>query len=481
MKVDVVVIGAGPGGYVAAIRLGQLGKKVAIVNKSELGGVCLNWGCIPSKALIHAAKVYEEFQHAEELGISVKGVSIDLKKTQEWKSSVVKKLTGGVGQLLQANGIQIVKGEAVFETANRIRVKGVNSGQETIEFSHAIVATGSRTIEIPGFAIDDKNVIDSKAALELTQAPKRMTVIGGGVIGMEIGMLYQKFGTEVTVVEFMPQLIPGVDVEISQALQRTCKKRGINVFTSTKALGYEKKKDGLAISVETPKGNETIMSDVILLSVGRTPNGLGFGLEKIGVNVHAKGSITVNNKLQTNIPNIYAIGDVVGPPQLAHKASKEGLVAAECIAGHNEIYDVRAMPGAIFTDPEIATVGLSEEEAQKQGYETLVGKFPFAASGRALSTRQTDGFVKVVADKKNKLILGVHMMGPEVSNLISEATLAIEMGATLEDLALTVHPHPTLSECLMEAAEGALGKAIHAVNRADTRSLLERKRDQKHA
>jgi dihydrolipoamide dehydrogenase len=478
-KKDVVVIGAGPGGYVAAIRLAQLGKSVAVIDKGSLGGVCLNWGCIPSKALIHAAKLYEEMANAEEIGIKVKP-SIDFAQTQKWKQEVVKKLTGNIGQLLKTYGVEIIKGEAMFEGPHKIKIKGVNSGQESVEFGSAIVATGSKTIQIPGFDIDGENVVDSKQALEWTKIPKRLAIIGGGVIGMEIGMLYQKLGTEVTVVEMMDQLLPGVDAEIAQSLGRICKKRGIQVHLSSKALEYKKGKNGLSLEIETPSGKNKIDCDVILLSIGRSPNGAGLGLDKIGVNVTPKGQIPVNSKLQTSLPHIFAIGDVAGPPQLAHKASKEGLVAAEIIAGHNEEYDVRAMPGAIFTDPEIATVGLSEAEAQKQGIAYFVGKFPFAASGRALSTRHTEGMVKIVAEKKSNLILGCHIIGPDASDLIGEATLAIEMGATVEDLALTVHPHPTLSESLMECGEAALERAIHILNRPARES--PRKREvEKHA
>ncbi|MFH1017375.1 MAG: dihydrolipoyl dehydrogenase [Pseudomonadota bacterium] len=466
-RYDVVVLGAGPGGYVAAIRLGQLGKSVALVERAELGGVCLNWGCIPSKALIHAAKLYEQIRSAHELGITVKGLAIDLAKTQEWKRESVRKLTSGVAQLAKAVGVKIIRAEGKFETPNRIRLTGAESGQDVIEFEHAIVATGSRPIEIPGFAIDGKHVVDSKDALDWTEAPKRLLIIGGGVIGMEIGMLYRNLGSEIAVVEMMDQLLPGIDAEIAQALQRICRKKGIAVHISSKATGYRKTKDGLAVGIEGPKGKQELVCDVILLSIGRAPNGLGFGLEAIGVQVEPKGKIPVNNRLQTNLPHIYAIGDAAGPPLLAHKASKEALVAAECIAGSSDVYDVAAMPVAVFTDPEIASVGLTEADAARLGRKVFTGKFPFAASGRAVSTGQAEGFVKVVAEEGSKLLLGVHIFGPDASNLIGEAALALEMGAAVEDLALTVHPHPTLSEALMEAAEASLGKAIHMMNRGD--------------
>ncbi|MFH1262201.1 MAG: dihydrolipoyl dehydrogenase [Pseudomonadota bacterium] len=462
-KKDVVVIGGGPGGYVAAIRLGQLGKSVALIEKESLGGVCLNWGCIPSKALIQAAKLYSEIRAASDLGITVKGVTLDLKKTQAWKQEIIKKLTGGIAQLAKAAGVEVLKGTAEFETRNRIAVKGNET--DAVEFDHAIVAVGSKPIEIPGFAIDGKSVFDSKDALDWTSAPKKLLVIGGGVIGLEIGMLFQKFGSDLTVVELTDQLVPGVDREIAQAMERVCRQKKIAVHLSSKALGYFKKKGGITVEVQTPKGKQEIPCDAILLAVGRRPDGTGLGLEKIGVEI-AQGMIPVNSKLQTNVPHIYAIGDVAGPPLLAHKASKEGIVAAEAIAGHPVEYDVKAMPAATFTDPEIATVGLTESEAKAKGIEVITGKFPFAASGRAMAAKSTDGFVKVVAEKTTKLLLGVQIIGPFASDLIAEATLALELGATVEDLALTVHAHPTFSEAVMEAAEGALGRAIHMLNRS---------------
>lgn len=470
---DTVVIGGGPGGYVAAIRLGQLGKSVALIEKESLGGVCLNWGCIPSKALIHVAKLYEEFQTAHEVGIQTKGVSIDLKKTQAWKASIVKKLTQGVRQLSKAVGVEVIKGTARFETPHQVSIQGSNSGNEYIEFENAIIACGSRTIEIPGFKIDGKNVVDSKDALDWTKAPKRMVVIGGGVIGLEMGMLYQKFGTEVTVVELTDQLLPGIDREAAQAISRICKKKKITTFVSSKALGYTQKKGSLIVEVQTPKGKNKIQCNVILLAVGRAPDGTKLGLDKIGVH-QEKGRIPVNTRLQTNIPNIFAIGDVTGLPLLAHKASKEGIVAAEIIAGFPVQYDVRAMPSAVFTDPEIATVGLTEEEAKQKGMDAFSGKFPFQTSGRALSTRHTDGFVKIVGERGSNLLLGAQIIGASASDLISEIALGIEMGATVEDIALTVHPHPTTSEAIMEAAEASLGKAIHTTNRKSPEGMKSR-------
>lgn len=464
IRKDAIVIGGGPGGYVAAIRLGQLKKSVALIEKDQVGGVCLNWGCIPSKALIHAAKTYEAAQHSEDMGITAKDVTIDLAKTQAWKKGVVTKLTSGIAQLAKAAGVEIIKGEARFETQKSVTVKKADGTNLIVEFDHAVVATGSRPIEIPGFKFDGKAVVDSKEALDWTRAPKKIAVIGGGVIGLEIGMLYQKFGSEVVIVEMTDQLLPGMDPDVAQLIARTCKKRGIEVLTQAKALGYTATKGGVTLEVETKEGKKSIGAEVILLAVGRRPDPSVVGLEKIGF--PSTGAVAVNRRMQSAVaPHIYVIGDLAGPPLLAHKASKEGLVAAECIAGHAAENDHRAMPGAVFTDPEVATVGLTEAEAKRRGMDVYAGKFPFAASGRALSTNHADGFVKIVAERGTDLVVGAHMVGDHVSELIGEVTLAIEMGATVEDIALTIHPHPTLSEAVMEAAEAALGKAIHAVNR----------------
>ncbi|MCB9831786.1 MAG: dihydrolipoyl dehydrogenase [Planctomycetes bacterium] len=461
---DAVVIGAGPGGYVAAIRLGQLGVKTAIIERENVGGVCLNWGCIPSKAYIQAAKLFEGIHGAAEVGITVAAPAIDLKKTRAWKDSIVQRLTGGVSMLLQKAGVEIIKGQARFTGPTSLVVEGAEGKQE-IGFRNAMIATGSRSLEIPPFPYDGKDVISSTEALDLDAVPKHLCVIGGGVIGLEIGMYLNAFGAEVTVVEMMDQVLPGVDAEVVKTLGRVLKKRKIKVHTSTKALGYSGKGGKLEVEIEDQKGKRSkIACDKILVSVGRRPNSENLGLDQAGVQTDKRGFIPVDQQLRTNVANIFAIGDVAGGMLLAHKASKEGLVAAAVIAGKNEIYDVRAMPGAIFTEPEVATVGLSEEQARAAGHEVAVGRFPFTALGKSLAARDTEGFVKIVSDKKTDLVLGVHIIGAHASDLISEAALAIEMGATVEDIALTVHPHPTLGESLMEAAEAVHGMAVHILN-----------------
>jgi dihydrolipoamide dehydrogenase len=466
---DAVVIGAGPGGYPAAIRLGQLKVKTAVIEREYMGGVCLNVGCIPSKAVIHAAKTFEKMGKADEIGIGIQGKpTIDMKKLQTWKGGVVTKLTSGVRTLLKGNGVEIFDGTAKIEkgaNGHKITITG-KSGTQTITAKNIVIATGSRPLEIPGFKIDQQRVIDSTGALALDAVPNRMVVIGGGYIGLELGMVYAKFGTKVTVVEAMPRLLGTMDKDCVGVVERKLKKMGVEVMLSTKAKSWEDKGDRAVLTVELTDGKTaTIDTDKILMSIGRRPNSENLGLEGLGVKVE-KGFIVVDDHLRTNVGGIYAIGDVVGGMMLAHKATKEGEVVAEVIAGHKAAYDVRTMPAVVFTDPEIATTGLTEDEAKAKGHATLkVGKFPFAALGRALSVNDTDGFVKVVADGKTGELLGVHVVGNGASDLISEAALAIEMGAVAEDLRLTIHPHPTLSEAMMEAAAVALGEAIHVINR----------------
>ncbi len=465
---DVIVIGGGPGGYVCSIRLGQLKQKVICVEKEEVGGVCLNWGCVPSKALIAASHTYQKVKdHGAGMGIIAKGLEVDSNKMQDWKAGIVKKLTTGVRGLFKGNGVELVMGNARVTGPRTVEIKNAEGAIETLEATKAIViATGSTTIEIPTFKFDGKQIIGAREAVSLREVPKRLLVIGGGVIGLELGMVYQKLGSELTVVEATATLLPGVDPECVAVVEKKLVRLGAKVVKNAKAMGYEKAADGsLAVKVDMGNGkHDTIVTDVVLVAVGMRPNGAGLGLEEIGVKVE-RGFVPADNVGQTNIDGVYAIGDVSGMPMLAHKASKEGEVVAEVIAGHKAAKDWVAIPAAIFTDPEIAVAGLSEAQAKEKGIEVRIGKFPFAALGRAMAVNETEGFFKVVADKKTNELLGVHIVGPEASDLISEGALALEMHAFLEDLGLTIHPHPTLAEGMMEAAMNGLGHAIHILNR----------------
>jgi dihydrolipoamide dehydrogenase len=470
-RFDAVVIGAGPGGYPTAIRLGQLKVKTAIIEREYMGGVCLNVGCIPSKAVIHAAKTYEKFSHADEIGISVASKPVlDMKKMQSWKGGVVSKLTGGVRALLKGNGVEVIDGAAKLEKSgpdgHRITVTGKN-GTSTIVAKNIVIATGSRPMTIPGFTIDQQRMLDSTGALALDDVPARLIVIGGGYIGLELGMVYAKFGSKVTVVEATANLLGAMDKDCVAVVARKLKKLGVEVMLETKAKSWADKGDKAVLSVELKDGKlASIDTDKILMSIGRRPNSEDLGLDAAGVALDKRGYIIANDQLKTNVAGIYALGDVIGGMMLAHKATKEGEVVAEIIAGHKAAFDVRCIPAVVFTDPEIASAGLTEDEAKAKGHTELkVGKFPFAALGRALSVNDTEGFAKVVADAKTEEVLGVHIVGNGASDLISEAALAIEMGAVIKDLQLTIHPHPTLSEAIMEAASAALGEAVHVINR----------------
>lgn len=462
---DAVVIGAGPGGYVAAIRLAQLGKKTALVERESLGGVCLNWGCIPSKAFIAAGNLVDEIRGAADRGILVSEPKVDVAKLRAFKEGVVKKLVSGVGALEKGNGVEVLKGKATFVGPNAVEVEA--GGEKTrVEAAAFIVATGARPIAIPGFAYG-KDVWSAKEALDLPEVPGRLVVIGGGVIGLELGTVYAKLGSKVTIVEALPALLTGVDPEAVRIVQKGLRQRGVDVHLNAKAKGLDAAGGALSVRIEVDGKEQAIPADKVLVAVGFRPNTEGIGLEAAGVKLDAKGYVQVDDQLRSSNPAIFAIGDLVGPPFLAHKASKEGEIAAEVIAGHRSARDWVAMPGAIFTDPEVATVGLSEEQARAKGLDPLVGKFAFAALGRAIAIDHTEGFVKVIADRESKLLLGVTMVGPEASDLIAEATLALEMGAYVEDVALTIHAHPTLAEAFMEASKAALGEAIHAINRPE--------------
>ncbi len=458
---DVLVIGGGPGGYTAAIRASQLGKDVILVEKYELGGVCVYRGCIPSKALIHAANFIYDIKNPGITGIKA-SVEFDYKKLQQWKYEVVKKLRDGINHLCKKYGVQVIKGEAYFESSDKTRITAPDGMTSTLQFENAIIATGSESQAFKGFPYDGKFVINSNEALGLSKVPQDMVIIGAGYIGIELGTMYAKLGTKVKIIQRSSRILTKFDPEVVDVVSQKMKKLGIEVYYNSKPEGMRREKDKATVIVRDASGKQVeLAADKIMVAVGVKPNSANIGLENTKVELDEKGFIKVDEKRRTTDPKIYAVGDVAGAPLLAHKAFREGKVAAEVIAGMPSAFDNRAVPSAVFSDPEIASVGMDEESAKKSGFEINTGKFPFRASGSALTMDRTDGFVKIVSNKKNGEILGIHIVGANASMLISEASHSIEMAAFLEDLAGTIHPHPTLPEALAEAAEVALGKVIH--------------------
>ena len=461
IETDTIVIGAGPGGYVAAIRAAQTGQKVTVIEREYVGGVCLNVGCIPSKALISVGHRFEQAKHSDDMGVIVPEVKMDFKKAQAFKDSVVKKLTGGVSGLLKGNNIEVVKGEAYFHDANSLRVITENSAQ-TYTFKNAIIATGSRPVEIPTFKFS-KRVLNSTGALSLQEVPEKLVVIGGGYIGTELGSAYANLGSQVTILEGGKDILAGFEKQMTTIVKKGLKKKGVTIETEALAQGVEETETGVTVKYEVKGEAKTLDADYVLVTVGRRPNTNDMGLEEIGIEFGERGLLKVDKQGRTNIPNIYAIGDIVPGPQLAHKASYEGKVAAEAIAGQKSVVDYLAIPAVCFTDPEMATVGLTEAQAKEEGFEVSAGKFPFAANGRALALNETEGFVKLVARKEDGLLLGAQIIGVGASDMIAELGLAIEAGMTLEDVAMTIHAHPTLGEITMETAEVALGNPINII------------------
>lgn len=454
---DVVVIGAGPGGYTAAFRAADLGKKVVLIERySTLGGVCLNVGCIPSKALLHAAKVITDAEEAEAHGITFGKANIDLNQLRQWKESVIGKLTKGLKALAKQRKVEVVYGTAEFANPHLLEVE-ISNGKQTVSFENCIIAAGSSVTRIPGFPYDDPRMMDSTDALALKDVPKRMLIIGGGIIGLEMATVYSALGSKISVVEWLDQLIPGADAELVKPLHRRIKKRYEAIYLKTKVTKIVAETHGLTVTFE---GDETIAPqtyDCILLAVGRRPNGLTIGADKIGLHVNERGFIPVDAQMRTNLSHIFAIGDIVGEPMLAHKATYEGKIAAEVIAGHKVAFDARTIPSVAYTDPEIAWMGLTEKEAIKQGIAYEKANFPWAASGRAISMAREEGLTQLIFEKDSRRILGAGMVGINAGELIAETVLALEMGADMQDLSLTIHPHPTLSETVLFAAEIAEG------------------------
>ena len=457
---DVLVIGAGPGGYVAAIRAAQLGLKTACAESREtLGGTCLNVGCIPSKALLHASELFEEAAHGTlaNWGVKTSGVEVDLDTMHGNRKEAVKGLTQGVEFLFKKNKVEWLKGQATFESADTVKV-----GDRTVRAKNVVIATGSSVTPLPGVTIDQERIVDSTGALELPQVPKRLVVIGGGVIGLELGSVWRRLGAQVTVVEFLDQILPGFDGDVRKEANKIFKKQGFEFRLSTKVTKAERNGDVVTLTVEPAKGGaaEIVEADVVLVSIGRRPNADGLALDKAGLQTNQRGQIETDHEFRTKVPGVWAIGDVIPGPMLAHKAEDEGIAVAENIAGLTGIVNHDAIPSVVYTTPEIAGVGLTEEEARNGG-EVKVGKFPMLANSRAKTNRETDGFVKVIADAKTDRVLGVWMIASVAGTMIAQAVQAMEFGATSEDIAYTCHAHPTHSEALKEAAMAVQGKPIH--------------------
>ena len=460
---DVLVIGGGPGGYVAAIRAGQLDLDVTIVEMEHYGGTCLNHGCIPSKALISATDVAHRAGEAEEMGIHA-DPAVDMQGMISWKDRLVRRLTKGVEALCERGGASVVEGRAEFASGNKVRIvqDGDGQGAESLEFEHAIIATGSRPIEIPGFEFDGEHILSSRDVLALESVPEELVVVGAGYIGMELATVYQKLGAEVTILEQLEDALPSYDDEVTQVVRSRAEDLGIEFHFGQRASEWEESGDGLTVLTEDEDGEiSEFGGEACLVAVGRQPVTDTLNLDAVDVQTTDGGFIDTDHQARTSVDNVFAVGDVAGEPMLAHKAFAEGEVAAEVIAGEPSALDYQAVPAAVFTDPEIGTVGMTETEAEEAGFEPLVGQMPLRASGRALSLNEPDGFVRVVADADSEFVLGAQIVGPEASELVAEIALAVEMGATLEDVASTIHIHPTLSEAVHEAVKGARGESIH--------------------
>jgi dihydrolipoamide dehydrogenase len=454
---ELLVLGSGPGGYTAAFRAADLGLKTVLVERyPSLGGVCLNVGCIPSKALLHAAKVIAETKEMAEHGLKFGAPEVDVDKLRAWKSGVVNRLTGGLGALAKQRKVQVVQGVGRFTGPNRLAVEG-EDGTKTLSFDQAVIAAGSQATQIPGFPKDDPRLIDSTGALELEGVPGRLLVIGGGIIGLEMATVFQELGAKITVVELLDSLIPGADKDIVRPLHKSIAQRYENIFLKTKVTAVEAQADGLRVFLEGDKAPQSDLFDRVLVAVGRRPNGHLIGVEHAGVAVDPQGFIAVDRQQRTNVAHIFAIGDVVGQPMLAHKAVHEGKVAAEVAAGRNSSFDARVIPSVAYTDPEVAWVGLTETEAKEQGRKVGKGVFPWAASGRSLSLGRDEGLTKLLFDAESEQVIGAGIVGPNAGDLIAEVGLAIEMGCDAQDIGLTVHPHPTLSETIAMSAEAFEG------------------------
>lgn len=464
IKTQMAVIGAGPGGYPAAFRAADLGLDVTLIDhEKNPGGVCLYRGCIPSKALLHVANIINESEHAKELGITYTKPKIDIKRVAKWKNEVVTKLTGGAGFLAKQRKINYIQGNAVFTDSNTLKITKEDGSEDTLTFENCVIATGSRPTEIPGIKVDNKKILNSKGALDLESIPKELLVIGGGYIGLEMGSVYAALGSMVTVVEMMDSILDTVDKDLSKILHKKIANEFKEILLSTKVLEVKSTNKGIKVQFENSDGKFEHEYDKVLVSVGRKPNSEKIDLENTKVVVNKRGFIEIDQQRRTNDPSIFAIGDVAGDPMLAHKATHEGRVVAEIIAGEDIAYDAATVPAVIFTDPEIAWCGLTEQEAKDKNIDIKVTKFPWGASGRAITLDRTDGLTKLVFETETERILGVGLVGPGAGELISEGVLAVEMAARASDIALSIHPHPTLTETFMEAAEMFFGNSTHVI------------------
>lgn len=448
------MIGAGPGGYTAAFRAADLGLKTVLVERhASLGGVCLNVGCIPSKALLHAADVIEQAAHATDFGITFGKPGIDIDKLRDYKDSVVGKLTGGLAGMAKQRKVQVITGNAQFASPNTLAIADAEGGTQTLSFAHAIIAAGSQAVKLPGFPWDDARIMDSTDALNLADVPKTLLVVGGGIIGLEMATVYRGLGSEVTVVELAKQLIPGADADLVKPLADRLKKAGVKLHLGTRVVQAKAAKKGIDVAFEGESVPETKQFDRVLVAVGRSPNGATISADKAGVTVGERGFIDVDAQMRSNVPHIFAIGDVIGQPMLAHKATHEGKLAAEVIAGERKEWVARVIPSVAYTDPEIAWVGVTETEAKAKGLKVGIGKFPWAASGRAIGLGRTEGFTKLIFDQASDRVIGGGIVGVHAGELIGEIALAIEMGCEAGDIGHTIHPHPTLGESIGMAAE----------------------------
>ena len=456
IDLDTVVVGAGPGGYVAAIHAAELGQKVTVIEREYIGGVCLNVGCIPSKALIEAAHHYQHAMDSQEMGLQVTAAKLDFDKTIEWKNNVVARLTGGVASLFKKHKIDVIWGNAYLKDSHSLRVISDDDKAQTYTFNNLIIATGSHPIEIPNFKFEGR-VLDSTGALNLTEVPKELVVVGGGYIGSELASAYANLGSHVTILEGGDMILANYEKDLVKVVEHHFSEQGVDIYTKAMAKNAEQTDKDVTVTFEVDGEEKKITADYVIVSVGRRPNTSNMGLEQAGVSVDERGLIPVDAQSRSNIPNIYAIGDVTKGYVLAHKASYEGKVAAEAISGKPTVIDYHAMPAVCYTDTSIATTGLTLAEAKEKGFDAKKAQFPFAANGRAISMGETDGFIRLVFEKETGVLLGAQMVGSNASDLISELTLAIECGSTVEDIALTIHPHPSLSEAVMDTADVAIG------------------------